>query len=618
MAFTLDDVLNAPSDPELLQRHLQNLGALPMPVAPTPTVVSPMRPPNMEAPAMGESSFLKPMAKPSTNITEFAGASSGPTHLPAMKTAELPEAPAMPMTPQASFGAGVGEPVKPMTPPTAGAAVGSTAPAAPGSVPFYEQELTQALSHRPDALSDHPTFGGKVGHVLGRIGNIAGDILAPATMAMIPGTDIYNRMQVNRAERNLAGAQREASEEGLRKAQTDEAEARAAQLGEPSIVQDAAGNAVGWKDPKGGIHVATDPETPPALKEILSKWQGKQVEGRGTVPTMVYDDLMHGGPDGGPRINPKTNAPYTSVEAGEQAAGMAPQKATEGELPLGPRVPQLNGALQARYQVLHPGQSLPADFVLAPDATQKDFDRIDKVMQQEENAEATKEQHKQTDEMRRQTQALAQGNKADARSDKSYQYNKTELEKHAKPVEDAMARMGRLDEALNQGNPLSDALIAPELLSIMAGGAGSGLRMNEAEISRIVGGRGHWDDLRGAVQRWNLDPKAARSITPEQDREIRALVGAVRNKLTQKNAAVDDARQALLGSDDPKEHRRIVTDLERKLNQIDSGGAGGGGGAVKIGGKEYEVNQNGRINVNGTWYQTKPGSKQVKRVDGPG
>lgn len=64
--------------------------------------------------------------------------------------------------------------------------------------------------------------------------------------------------------------------------------------------------------------------------------------------------------------------------------------------------------MTARYQILHPGQQLPAHYQIPPNATQKDYDRIDKALEAEERAVGTKAQQDQLAEMRRQTQALAQ------------------------------------------------------------------------------------------------------------------------------------------------------------------------------------------------------------------
>lgn len=44
-------------------------------------------------------------------------------------------------------------------------------------------------------ISEHPGTLGKVGHVLSKIGNVAGDIVAPGTMSLIPGTDLNKRVE---------------------------------------------------------------------------------------------------------------------------------------------------------------------------------------------------------------------------------------------------------------------------------------------------------------------------------------------------------------------------------------------------------------------------------------
>lgn len=163
----------------------------------------------------------------------------------------------------------------------------------------------------------------------------------------------------------------------------------------------------------------------------------------------------------------------------------------------------------------------------------------------------------------------------------SYEKRNTELTAIGKPVTDLMGRFGRLQDTIAQGTPQADALVAPELLTVMAGGAGSGLRMNEAEISRIVGGRSHWENLRGAIQKWSLDPKSANSITPDQRQQIRALIQAVGTKLTKKQDILNEGHRALSATDDINEHRRIVNDAREKFSAIDAG-EGQGDKAVPI------------------------------------
>lgn len=176
------------------------------------------------------------------------------------------------------------------------------------------------------------------------------------------------------------------------------------------------------------------------------------------------------------------------------------------------------------------------------------------------------------------------------RSDRSYQFNSTQLDRYAKPVSDLQTRMARLKDSLDQNSPQADTLLGPELLSIMSGGQGSGLRMNEAEIARIVGGRSKWESLKAAAQQWSPDPKVANSITPEQRQQIRDLAKAVQNRLDAKQQVIDDARDDLASSDDPVKHRRIVTNTLHKLLEADQGtqaGQGTPGPAAAAGAKTY-------------------------------
>src|SRR5437667_5393466 len=168
---------------------------------------------------------------------------------------------------------------------------------------------------------------------------------------------------------------------------------------------------------------------------------------------------------------------------------------------------------------------------------------------------------------------LLQGNedKGNATLDRSYQFNSTQLEKAAKPIEDAVARFGRLQDTINQATPQADALIAPELLTVMAGGQGSGLRMNEAEISRIVGGRSKYESLKAALNQWQLDPSKALSITPAQRGQIKALMSEVYGKLQKKQQILESARDQLIGGTTPTEHRQAVANLRKQLDGIDAG-----------------------------------------------
>ncbi|HEX8711814.1 MAG TPA: hypothetical protein VF730_08075 [Terracidiphilus sp.] len=185
----------------------------------------------------------------------------------------------------------------------------------------------------------------------------------------------------------------------------------------------------------------------------------------------------------------------------------------------------------------------------------------------------------------------------------AYEYANNQLNTLGKPISDLIMRMGRLRDTLAQGTPQADALIAPELLTVMAGGMGSGLRMNEAEIARIVGGRSNWESLKASMNKWQTDPNAARSITPAQQQQIRALVETVNQKLMAKQQILDNAANEMVETEDPQQQRRILADTRVALTKIDEGAGPSTAsapppGAVGIGkgsdGKNYYVDANNK------------------------
>ena len=275
--------------------------------------------------------------------------------------------------------------------------------------------------------------------------------------------------------------------------------------------------------------------TESALKEAQTKNLLEPTPKQGLTPeeTTIHD--LMAGQNGQPRINPQTQQPYTYLDA-YQAVKQAGQDVK-------PQKPEKPDTPEQQFIDMETAKGVPlakaiSDYAAASQKPERVGDQSAKV---------------------------------DARADKSYTYNNNKLDQLATPIEQAVGRLGRLRDTLAQGTPQADALVAPELLTVMAGGAGSGLRMNEAEISRIVGGRSKWESLQAAVNQWRTDPTKANSITPEQRQEIHALMDVVTGKLTAKQQALDAAREKLLDSDDPKEHRRIVTDAHHALTQVDEG-----------------------------------------------
>jgi hypothetical protein len=86
----------------------------------------------------------------------------------------------------------------------------------------------------------------------------------------------------------------------------------------------------------------------------------------------------------------------------------AEQQTVAETAPYGDRAPGINNAMLKRYQVMHPeAKVLPDGLAVNKDSTPKDWERIDKIMQQTETAEATQVQRGIINEMRKTTLALS-------------------------------------------------------------------------------------------------------------------------------------------------------------------------------------------------------------------
>jgi hypothetical protein len=128
------------------------------------------------------------------------------------------------------------------------------------------------------------------------IGNVAGDIFAPGTMALIPGTQMNRDFTYNRDIGQVAGiqeAQSKAAEDAARIAQEqaltkettqktdDAAHKTAVEKAEGTVIRDQNGKPIGWADYDGIMYAAPqsggawDPKVPSSIQSVLGQDQGK-------------------------------------------------------------------------------------------------------------------------------------------------------------------------------------------------------------------------------------------------------------------------------------------------------------------------------------------------------
>lgn len=361
------------------------------------------------------------------------------------------------------------------------------------------------------SMGNHPGIMGKIGHGLAVAGNIAGNALIPGVMSSIPGS------QANLNARE-AGGQAETAEAGREGLEASQASALDNKEAKPPGVDETV-----WKSMKAIAMKQGTPEDMANVKAFHDLTMSKQ---KALTPGQA-------------------GTPEQQLIAAKQALREA--KTPEEQQAAQQTIGDIEGMLSGKHTGT-PEQQFLDDFKKQhPNAAPEEGIRAYAAASQ-------KPERPQN---------------GDARADRSYQYNQNRLDKVRAPIDQLATRFSRLTDTLNQQSPQADALIAPELMTVMAGGQGSGLRINEAEINRITGGRSGWENLRGAVQHWATDPTAARSITPEQDKQIRSLIQLVGQKITAKQQIIDASQEELLNADDPESHRRIVAEAHRKLDAID-------------------------------------------------
>ena len=235
MALTLDDLMKAPTDPEELNRHLLTNGLIPPPPPPeepAPLVSGPVSRPLI--PPAPEVSNFKPPEIGAGNLpgglgeTAVAGGTVRPLSRPAIPkagsvdTGAAPEIGGTPTPTEASLATGGGlapitsEPHVPTLKESAAAGGNRkedvaaakeifqrdrpqvTAPA--GTSEFWQQKLERDeydKNHPWGAdISAHPGTLGKIGHVAGLIGQIAGSAVAPGIVEQIPGTQAHRQVKM--------------------------------------------------------------------------------------------------------------------------------------------------------------------------------------------------------------------------------------------------------------------------------------------------------------------------------------------------------------------------------------------------------------------------------------
>src|ERR1035437_4809410 len=241
--------------------------------------------------------------------------------------------------------------------------------------------VSQIPGRIESAMPNHPVLGKVLGQgagVLARIGdtilsNLPGSLngVGKGIESMIPGTQGYHQAQPGQATGQLNNETANA-----------EKEAQTGNLGA-----------------EAGLHTAQAKNMPLQLQESAGE-QGMKVDANGQLVPQAPGEQS-------PGFKTKQELEQAQIYGLKNPWAKLPDKE-----PL-TNVDDINAGMADRFHVSNKG-AVPPQYVLPPNATKGDFERIDKLLTANENAASTQSQRETVNQMRAQTYALAMQNSINA------------------------------------------------------------------------------------------------------------------------------------------------------------------------------------------------------------
>ncbi len=159
--------------------------------------------------------------------------------------------------------------------------------------------------------------------------------------------------------------------------------------------------------------------------------------------------------------------------------------------------------------------------------------------------------------------------------ERSYNARDAELNKLKDKVDTGLTGIGQAKDLLAQNNPGANSLAAPAIIKAVVGGMGSGIRITQAELNTINGGRGKIDNFKSWLTSWSSDEKAYQALLPDQKIWLNGVLDKMAEKFAAKQLLISGASQALIDAKDATTHKQVIKDLNDHLEAIDLGKAGG-------------------------------------------
>lgn len=402
------------------------------------------------------------------------------------------------------------------------------------------------------SAANRPGVMGKLGHIAARIGEGALDAYAgpAATAALVPGSPEARNEQEEQLRKQEAGATKESLEQaqakaaGVKNVPSDKYEVKNVQDTRQTL-PDGTPNPNAGKTVVAGVN-----KTDPTDVQFTGQLAPPQVEKPETHEQHVNDyAALRSRVQAGEKLSPEEQKQLgtlqTQVSVGDENAKQYNDRIKDLGIP---------NDIASHYNVL------PTD--------------TDAEAKQKEAAAQSLE-----------TRRTAKTEKGTEQAGKVFDKYSASLDKLSAPITASSQRSDLLVRNLDQKNKQGDALVAPELLSIAAGGAGSGLRMNEAEISRVIGGRSAWDALKAEA---NKVSQGNGTFDDNQRAQLHQIATYINERNGSEISLLSKGRDALLRDQDNEAGiRGTYQHIQQALSDITSKGVSPAGSKVKSGDYVY-------------------------------
>lgn len=187
-----------------------------------------------------------------------------------------------------------------------------------------------------------------------------------------------------------------------------------------------------------------------------------------------------------------------SLDAWKPVGGQLVNAVTGQKIGGIPNPDALNQAMQNRWQVIHPGETLPDFYKLSATSTPTDFERVDKLMEGTERSEQTKLQQETTNAIRAQTFEMMR--------------DKTDMNAVMGQTKDGRTVMVPMGQAQQMGlqnvmkapeDTVNKALAARHWLNLAQTQAPAGSKPEDMGITQLVDRLDSEGKLGAVASRWN-------------------------------------------------------------------------------------------------------------------